>query len=205
MVAPRRDRFRRLYDAQYADVAAYCRRRLPPDQVGDVVAETWTVVWQRLDDVPEGEGARPWIYGVARNLIRNQRRRHDRGDALRDALVQELSRRDQVAVAGQFESNERIAALVDALHGLRDDDREVIRLAAWEALPHADIATVLGCSPNAVAIRLHRARKRLEGRLAIDPRWRAAKDPPTTRHTGTGGHPSDGTDPADRRSQGTNR
>ena len=49
---------------------------------------------------------------------------------------------------------------------LSADDRELLRLTAWEQLTRDEIATVLGCSANAVAIRLHRARRRLERLLA---------------------------------------
>ena len=54
------------------------------------------------------------------------------------------------------------AGVLSALAGLRPDDREVLRLAAWEGLDPREMGLVLGCSPNAAAIRLHRARRRLQ-------------------------------------------
>jgi len=54
------------------------------------------------------------------------------------------------------------AGVLAALAGLRPGDREVLRLAAWEGLDPQAMGLVLGCSPNAAAIRLHRARRRLE-------------------------------------------
>jgi RNA polymerase sigma-70 factor (ECF subfamily) len=48
---------------------------------------------------------------------------------------------------------------------LPEGDQEVLRLAAWESLSHGEIGLVLGITPNAAAIRLHRARRRLEGVL----------------------------------------
>ena len=57
-------------------------------------------------------------------------------------------------------------SILQALHGLKEADQELLRLVAWEAMPHNQIAQVLGCSENAVAIRLHRARQRLAQQLA---------------------------------------
>ena len=53
----------------------------------------------------------------------------------------------------------------DAMERLRPVDREVLQLVMWEVLTHAEAAQVLGCSTNAVAVRLHKARKRLQTEL----------------------------------------
>lgn len=162
------ERFRALYVATHPDVVAYCRRRIPPAAVDDVVADTFLITWQRLDDV-HGD-PRPWVFGVARNVIRNRRRAFARGDRLHETLAGELGTR--AAEEGVI-AHDEIDALIAALHALDEPDAELIRLAAWEGLPHSGIAVVLGCSENAVAIRLHRARKRLRARLERDPRWPA--------------------------------
>ena len=71
------------------------------------------------------------------------------------------------------------ADLRAALERLSFDDQEVLRLVAWEGLPHAEVAQVLGCSTNAVGIRMHRARQRLQQALDTD---QADPDPrPGTR------------------------
>lgn len=170
-------RFRRVYDDGYTDLVGYCRRRIEPAMVDDIVAETFTIAWRRLDDLPDP--ARPWLFAVARNLMRNRRRSVARADVLTEVIVGELSTRVDEAGAEGLEVDE-IRALVEALHALGDDDREVIRLVTWEAASHADAAVVLGCSVNAVAIRLHRARGRLRKRLERDPRWGSGTDGPST-------------------------
>lgn len=173
----RAQRFGLLYESSYADLVAYCRRRVAPSVVDDVVAEAFLIAWQRLDDVTGDP--RPWLFGVAHNLIRNRRRKDARGAILHDALVAEIT-------AGQGADDplalDEVQALVEALHGLKEPDAELLRLTAWEGLPHADIAVVLGCSENAVAIRLHRARGRLRDRLEKDRRWSArTRSPDTTK------------------------
>jgi RNA polymerase sigma-70 factor (ECF subfamily) len=164
----RTHRFRELYDRSYLDLVAYCRRRIAPSAVDDVVAEAFLVAWQRLDDVTGDP--RPWLFGVAHNLIRNRRRADARAEVLRDVLVTEIGTRQ---TDGDALDVDELRALIDALHGLKETDAELLRLTAWEGLSHADIAVVLGCSENAVAIRLHRARARLRTRLATDRRWTA--------------------------------
>jgi RNA polymerase sigma-70 factor (ECF subfamily) len=52
-----------------------------------------------------------------------------------------------------------------ALARLRSDDQEILRLVAWDELDHRAVGLVLGITPNAVAIRLHRARKRFRDEL----------------------------------------
>jgi RNA polymerase sigma factor (sigma-70 family) len=123
-------------------------------RVDDVVAETFTVAWRRLDDIP-ADSPLPWLYGVARRVVANQRRSADR----RRRLVTKLaSDRNEPSPTGPSAPNDVVVA---ALARLRSDDQEILRLAAWELLGASDIALVLGCTPNAAALRLSRARRRL--------------------------------------------
>lgn len=158
----REDRFERLFAAAYPDVWRYARRRVPEADVDDVVAETFTVAWRRLDEVPE-DRALPWLYRVAANTIANRlrsQRRHLR-------LVSRLQAEPPPAPAAEGDPE-----ILDALAALRPDDQEVLRLAAWEGLGPAEIAVVLGCSDNAAAVRLSRARARLRERLTGSDRTR---------------------------------
>lgn len=171
----RAQRFRLLYESSYADLVAYCRRRIAPSAVDDVVAQAFLIAWQRLDDVTDDP--RPWLFGVAHNVIRNRRRQDARAAILLDVLVTEITTRQDVDDPLALDE---VQALVEALHAMKEADAELVRLTAWEGLPHADIAVVLGCSENAVAIRLHRARGRLRDRLAKDRRWSATTRSPAT-------------------------
>src|SRR5204863_40653 len=64
--AGRRERFERIYRANYEPILGYARRRTGPDEAADVLAETFLVAWRRLDTVPDGHEARLWLYGTAR-------------------------------------------------------------------------------------------------------------------------------------------
>lgn len=153
----RRARYEALFHEVYEPLQAYARRRTDRTSADDVVAEALLVLWRRLDQVP-AELALPWSYGVARRCLANHRRGEHRRDALSDRLMAERPHvADLDAVPGLEDDDELQAALAD----LAADDREILRLWAWEQLQPKEIAVVLDISPNAAAIRVHRAKQRL--------------------------------------------
>jgi len=153
------ERFRRLFADTERELLAYVLRRVErAEDAADVVAETFLVAWRRMDEVPAGDQARFWLYGVARRQLANQRRGALRRSRLADRLRVELP----VAVAGAGGSEDhRVAAVRAALVRLDEGDRELLRLSSWEGLAPAEIATVMGVPGVTVRSRLHRARKRL--------------------------------------------
>ena len=161
--AVRRARFDALFREVYGPLQQYARRRVAAEAVDDVVAETLTVVWRRLDDVPVDDLALAWCFGVARRCLANQRRGAERRGRLADRLRREppvpAPSPGEDAITGDSDLSEALAAL-------STDDRELVRLWAWEQLGPREIAVVLGLSANAVSVRLHRARQRLAESLA---------------------------------------
>lgn len=158
-------RFERLFRAHAATVAGYARRRTDAASADDVISEVFVVAWRRLDDVPEQPVA--WLLGCARRVLWHQQRRLRRDQRLFERL-RAVPPTLQTAADGLLGS---------ALAMLRESDRELLLLIAWEGLPLDEAAEVLGCSRNACAVRLHRARKRLQAALlTVDP----ALDAPTT-------------------------
>jgi len=137
-------------------VRRFLARRTDPDTADDVLADTLLVLWRRLDDVPAGDEALPWAYAVARNALANA----ERGARRQRRLAHRITVTDPpTEVAPEPDAGvERVTA---ALERLRTDEAELLRLWAWEQLGAAEIATVLGLTPNAVSIRLHRARGKL--------------------------------------------
>jgi RNA polymerase sigma-70 factor (ECF subfamily) len=156
----RRARFRAVYDANYHRVLGYALRRAATrEDAEDLVAETFLAAWRRLEEVPRGGDARPWLYGVARNALANQRRGQRRRGRLWGRLQTEPS------PAAWYGEDDELTSVAAAYARLKGTDRELLALAAWEELDAAEIATVLGCSRNAARIRLHRARRRLASEL----------------------------------------
>jgi RNA polymerase sigma-70 factor (ECF subfamily) len=158
----RKTRFEEIYAATYEPILGYVLRRCSsPEDAADVVAETFTVAWRRFEEMPAGESARLWLYGVARRVLANHWRGESRRRLRTTGLRHEL--RDEIAAVGEDPLN--APAIGQAFRELSDDDRELLRLVAWEGLDHSAIAAVLGCSQGAARVRLHRARKRFSRAL----------------------------------------
>jgi RNA polymerase sigma-70 factor (ECF subfamily) len=128
----RNEKFEGLFRENYAAVRAYALRRSRPEPAQDVVAETFLVAWRRLDDVPAD--ALPWLYGVARRVLANQRRSADRGVALERRLAMPRGAPDPGDALGD---NELMRL---ALGRLPEDSREALMLVAWHGLTGARAA-----------------------------------------------------------------
>ena len=151
MELTREARFDAVLAQVHAPVQRYLRRRIA--DADDVLAETMVVLWRRLDDVPTD--CLPWAYAVARGCLQNATRSERR----RLTLVRRIAREPEAPAPPED------PALAEALAGLPEADREVLRLWAWEQLPPREMAVVLGITANAASIRLHRATNRLREAL----------------------------------------
>jgi RNA polymerase sigma factor (sigma-70 family) len=150
-------RFDALFAAYGADIVAYCGwRAASTSDAQDATADVFLTAWRRLDDVPEGDAGRVWLYATARRVLANQRRSSRRRVALHERLALEADPAPQ-----ELPSLDREEALVqEALDRLGARDREVLLLAEWEGLTPVQIARVLGCLSVTARGKLHRARRR---------------------------------------------
>ncbi|MFN8109948.1 MAG: RNA polymerase sigma factor [Thermoleophilia bacterium] len=160
------EEFVRVFELHFDEVHRFVAARVGADAADDVTSDTFTVAFRRRErfDATGGE-VRPWLLGIALNVMRNHhraRRRwygflaHLRPDPPEDATG-ELDARVDAAAAG-----ERINA---ALGRLRTGDREVFLLAACGELTYPQIATALGIPVGTVRSRMHRARAALRADL----------------------------------------
>lgn len=179
----RRERaFRALFDANHRAILAYALRRTASAQdAADLLGDVVLVAWRRIDDVPEGDAARLWLYGVARNALAN----HRRGGRRRDHLTERLASAIEPVVADPSEAVADRLWVRAALAELGDDDREVLTLAVWEGLAPREIAVVLDLPAATVRTRLHRARARMRTELLALVGERSG----TSGHEGHDGRP----------------
>jgi RNA polymerase sigma-70 factor (ECF subfamily) len=132
-----------LYERYAGAVHRYALRRSDRETAEEITAQVFMVAWRRRSTVPED--ALPWLYGVARKALADQRR----GEAIEETPGPELL-------------DDRLA---QALQRLSREDREALLLRYWEELEPAQIAQAMGCTRAAMAVRLHRARLRLRRNL----------------------------------------
>ena len=152
--------YRRVYDACYPQVLAYLVRRVGSQDAADLAAEVFTVAWRRIDDVPSGDGALPWLYGVAYRVVSHHWRTRGRRRRLfrrLGSLAEASTPNPEIAVVRRREYE----LVLHAASKLRPKDQEVLRLAVWEELSHDQIAELLGASVPAVRQRFHRAKRAL--------------------------------------------
>jgi len=156
-----------LFQAHERGVLAYAMRRTAsPEDAEDAAAETFAIAWRKIEQAPDE--ALPWLLSIARRVISNQRR----GRRRRAWLFLKLSRSmspEPVIVPGADQADQAGGPALAALARLRAEDREILRLVAWEELDNRGVGLVLGITPNAAAIRLHRARKRFRDELLKEP------------------------------------
>jgi RNA polymerase sigma factor (sigma-70 family) len=151
----RRRRFDALFASYSSDIVAYCSwRAVSASDAQDAVADVFLTAWRRLDELPEGDAARVWLYATARRVIANQRRSSRRRFALQERLAQETTS------APQASADREQAVVHEALRRLGPRDREILLLAEWEGLSPSQIAGVMGCLTVTARGRLHRARRR---------------------------------------------
>lgn len=165
-----RQRFEHLYDAHRRDLLAYALRRATPQEAQDAVSEAFLVAWRRISDVPADP--LPWLIGITRRTLANQRRAGRRRTALVERIAAEPAQQPRDP-ADRGPRGETLRALAT----LSERDREALCLVAWEGLTPGEAAEVLGVPATAFRVRLHRARRRLAVALG-EPEESAGRVPP---------------------------
>ena len=157
------DRFQAVYRAHAHSVLGYALRRAQDaDDAADVFAETFLVAWRRLDDIPSDDDTRPWLFGVARKALANQRR----GNLRRNRLTERLGK-DLASAVLVVDNDAPIHHVIhEALQRLSEDDRETLRLTSWEGLGTGELAVFWGIPSSTARSRLYRARTRFRTELA---------------------------------------
>lgn len=160
------EQFGEIFDRHAAAIHGYIARRLGRDAADDLAAQTFMVAFRRRGDFdPAQRDARPWLYGIATNLVGRHRR-----DEVRFFRAIARTGTDPAAEPVADEAVRRVAAqavrgqLARALAQLAAADRDVLLLVT-DGLSYADAATALGIPPGTVASRLARARKKVRAGL----------------------------------------
>lgn len=141
------------------------KSRLSPSEAFDAAAETFTVAWRRHEQIPDGDRALLWLYGVAHRVVSNQWRSRRRQSRLKGKIAGLGAARAPGPEQQTLNSDEQREVL-EARRSLSRRDQEILVLAACEDLKPEEIAQVLGITRAAVDQRFSRARGRLARELA---------------------------------------
>lgn len=144
-------------------LAYFARRVQPREDAADLLSETFTVLWRRASDLPDGEEAsRMWAYGVARKVLATHRRSQGRRTALAEQLRAELMPDAQDGGRGVSAQAEHAADLV---RQLSTPDKEIFMLLHWDGFTLAEIGQLLDIPAATVRSRYARARTALKKNL----------------------------------------
>ena len=168
--------FDQLFSEHFVPIHRYLRRRVGKQLADELAAETFTQAFasrRRYDE--RAGGPRPWLFGIAANLLRRHYRDEER-------LLRAYARSRPDSLSDDSDVVERVDAalaapsVADALRVLRRAERDVLLLYAWADLTYDEIAEVLDLPLGTVRSRLHRARLHLQAALDGDGRAVAGED-----------------------------
>ncbi len=151
----RRESFTAVYESCYRDVVAFAFRRCHDCAIAtEIATDTFAVVWRRLDEMPNGQQARLWIFGVARLVLSNELRSQRRRTRLASHVAAVVA--SQPAIS-DVDDDGRVE---EALQRMAPGDAELLRLSYWEGFSPAEIAVVVDAGASTVRSQLTRARQR---------------------------------------------
>lgn len=161
------ERFAEIFHRYFDEIHRYVARRLGTDAADDIAAETFLAAFRRRDRFDPARGAvRPWLYGIATNLVGLHRRgetRHFRALARTPADGVQPGHEDRVAA--RVSAGVVRGELARALAELSPGDRDVLLLVALADFSYDEVAQALDLKTGTVASRLNRARRKLRTAL----------------------------------------
>lgn len=158
--------FEQMFTSYSHPVRAFIWRRSNGLDVGissadDIEADVWSIAWSRKDAAPDDSDLElPWLFQIARHVLANHIRKSDTRRRISNTLSQEEI--TAIAADALVLLNDEIAEVFEMLNA---GEREVMALTVWEGLKPGQIALILGLTPNAVSIRLNKARKKISDYL----------------------------------------
>jgi RNA polymerase sigma-70 factor (ECF subfamily) len=158
-----REAFAVVYDRHVREVFAWARPRVG-EHAADLTAEVFARAWLRRGRFrhDEYESALPWLFGIARNVLRDSLRRRQIEDGGRrrlglPRLVVGDPALDAVHERRSLSEEER-----QALASLPQEDRDLLRLRVIEERPYREIAAQIECTPQAARLRVSRLLRQLK-------------------------------------------
>ncbi|MET8989471.1 RNA polymerase sigma factor [Nonomuraea wenchangensis] len=157
------DIFEAVFEAHYEEIRRYIGRRFGPEVAEDLAAETFLIAFGQRERFDSAVGGiRPWLYGIATNLIGRHRRaevRRYRAMA-RTGPPPDDEGHDQ-RIVDRLSASVTVGRLAGALARLSKGERDVVLLIAYGGLSYDEVAAALRIAPGTVASRLNRARTKL--------------------------------------------
>jgi len=158
--------FATIFDRHAGSIHRFLARRIDPAEADGLVGEVFRIAFERRESFDlQRSSARPWLYGIATNVMAHHRRSELRRfhAMARLTSIRIEDHHDLVGdrVSDTIDADQAWAHLVEVIDDLPADERDTLLLYAWEELSYADIAAALDVPVGTVRSRLNRARRRL--------------------------------------------
>jgi RNA polymerase sigma factor (sigma-70 family) len=159
--------FGAVFDRHWASLHAYCTSRAGASGE-DIAAEAFRLAFDRRRRYDRRlEDARPWLYGIATNLLRHHFRSTQRGERAGRRAYALAELEINVQPPEGLEARQLGPRLTEALSALGEIDREALLLLAWAELDYKEIARALDVPVGTVRSRIHRARARVREHIVL--------------------------------------
>jgi RNA polymerase sigma factor (sigma-70 family) len=156
--------FGALFDRHARTLFRYLVRRIGPDEADSLLGEVFRIAFEKRSTYDlDRANARPWLYGIATNLVAKHHRNEARRIRASARLVAQRSPQDDPGdqVAAAMDAAELWPRIADAVTELPEGERDALLLFVWEELGYEEIAAALGVPVGTVRSRLNRARMRM--------------------------------------------
>jgi RNA polymerase sigma-70 factor (ECF subfamily) len=161
--AQRPERFAVVFDRHFSAIHRYLARRAGHEVADDLASQCFTIAFERRGTFnPIAGGARPWLYGIATNLLRDHWRSEQRSAVTVIRLGNDRAGGVEADPAARDEADPELGR---ALRALEPDQLDVLLLFAWAELSYEEIALALDVQVGTVRSRLSRARARVREEL----------------------------------------
>lgn len=160
------ERFGEVFDRHFAAIRGYLRGRLGTASADELASQVFLIAFDRRAGFDSSRSsARPWLYGIATNLLRNQRRQEIRElRAYAESGIEEAADGLE-GLEARLDAELMRRRLAEALSEISTEEADVLALFAWEELSYAEIGEALGLPMGTVKSRLSRARARIRESL----------------------------------------
>lgn len=159
--------FAAVFDRHFDAVSAFLRRRVDADVADELTSEAFLIAFRSRGHFDTTrDSARPWLLGIATNLIRRDRRSQGRRRRAYGRLDRDQQPDFAEEAVTRSDASNRREQLVDALSQLSEDEADALLLLAWAELSYAEIAEALEIPIGTVRSRIARARRRMQELIA---------------------------------------